>query len=165
MDRREPGGEAQAALQLRLQLGQREVRAPRDQPPEVRFMRRQQRPAMAAKARGAALPVVRTRCISLITADGSVMTKSTHKALPAPSLYDLPPSDDEYCVGIYSPHAEPLFVNIVEVSFAADIPWEPAFPRRPAGFKQIQPSKQGFSMTGDNVFLVLQDCVVKQVAV
>ena len=33
-------------------------------------MRREQRSAMAAKARGAALPVARTRWISLIAADG-----------------------------------------------------------------------------------------------
>ena len=52
--RREPGSEAEAARELGLQLGQREVGARRDQPPEVRFMRRQQRPAIAAKARRAA---------------------------------------------------------------------------------------------------------------
>jgi hypothetical protein len=50
--RREPGDDAQVALQRRLQLRQREVGTRRDQSSEVGFMRRQQRSAMAAKAGG-----------------------------------------------------------------------------------------------------------------
>jgi hypothetical protein len=51
VDRRKPGGEAETALELGLEFGQREIRRRRDQPSELGFMRRKQRAAMAAKAR------------------------------------------------------------------------------------------------------------------
>jgi hypothetical protein len=50
--RREPGGgEAQTALEFRLELDQRDIRCHRDQPSELGFMGREQRTAMAAHAR------------------------------------------------------------------------------------------------------------------
>jgi hypothetical protein len=51
VDRREPGDDPAAALELRLQLGQREVGTRLDQPAQIARVRREQRPALAAKAR------------------------------------------------------------------------------------------------------------------
>jgi len=51
VDRREPGDDAQAPLELRPELGQREVRAELDQLAQLGFVRLEQPPAMAAKAR------------------------------------------------------------------------------------------------------------------
>lgn len=51
VDRREPGDDAQAALELGLQLGERDVRPRLDKPLELGLVRPEQRPAMAAKAR------------------------------------------------------------------------------------------------------------------
>jgi hypothetical protein len=85
VDRREPGDDAQAALQRRLQLGQRDVRARLDEAAQIALMRRQQPPPKRA---GAALPVVRTRCISLIAADGLTAKRR------AASRIELPPSTD-----------------------------------------------------------------------
>jgi hypothetical protein len=62
VDRREPGPHPQAALKLRLQFGERDVWRRLDQPAQIALMR----PTRA----GAGLPVARTRCISLIAADG-----------------------------------------------------------------------------------------------
>ena len=68
VDRRGPGDDAAAARELRLELGQREVGGRRDQAAQIGLIRRRRR--WPPKREGAALPVVRTRCISLIAADG-----------------------------------------------------------------------------------------------
>jgi hypothetical protein len=71
VDRREHGGEAEAALQRRLQLGERDIGRRRDKPLEGGLMRLEARAPMPAGARaGAGLPVARTRGISLIAAQG-----------------------------------------------------------------------------------------------
>ena len=56
VDRREPGDDPAAALELRLQLGERDLRGRLDQPSEIGLIRCEQRPALAAVAgrRGAA---------------------------------------------------------------------------------------------------------------
>jgi hypothetical protein len=59
VDRREPDLHPQAALQLGLELGQREVGRRLDQPPQVGFVRLEHAP-----------PVARSRCMSLMAADG-----------------------------------------------------------------------------------------------
>jgi len=51
VDRREPGADAEPALQLRLEFGERDVRARFDQQAQVALMRLEERAAMAAKAR------------------------------------------------------------------------------------------------------------------
>jgi hypothetical protein len=51
VDRREAGADADALVQRGLELGERAVRARRDQPAQIALMRPQQRTAMAAKAR------------------------------------------------------------------------------------------------------------------
>jgi hypothetical protein len=51
VDRRERAHEAEAALQLRLELGQRDVRRRLDQPAQVGFMRLEKRAAIPAVAR------------------------------------------------------------------------------------------------------------------
>ena len=70
VDRREPGPHPTAPLQLGLELGQREVGRRRDQLAQVGFVGREQRRRWPPYRAGAALPVARTRCISLIAADG-----------------------------------------------------------------------------------------------
>jgi hypothetical protein len=70
VDRREPGPHATAPLQLTLEFGQRDVGRRLDQPLEVGLVGLEHGPPMPAVALGAALPVARTRCISLIAADG-----------------------------------------------------------------------------------------------
>jgi len=67
---REPGDHPDAAPPLSLELGQRDVRRRLDQPSEVGFLWLEQRQAMLTVAAGAALPVARTRCTSLIAAAG-----------------------------------------------------------------------------------------------
>ena len=77
----------EAALQLGLQLGQRDVRARLDQPLQVGFMRLEDRTAIAAVASPVpALPVARTRCISLIAADALTAKRR------AAARIELPPS-------------------------------------------------------------------------
>jgi hypothetical protein len=70
VDGREPGAHPTAPLQLGLELGQCEVGRRLDQAAQVGCVRREHGPPVAAIARGAALPVAPTRCISLIAADG-----------------------------------------------------------------------------------------------
>jgi hypothetical protein len=70
VDRRDPGPHPAAALQLGLELGQREVGRRLDQPPEVGFVGREQRPAVAAIPGRCGATGRPTRCISLIAADG-----------------------------------------------------------------------------------------------
>jgi hypothetical protein len=67
---RKPGDDAETALDLGLELRKGDVRRRLDQPLEVGFIRLEQRAAMAAIACRCRLPVARTRCISLIAADG-----------------------------------------------------------------------------------------------
>jgi hypothetical protein len=56
VDRREPGDDTGPALELRLQLGERDVRARLDQSAQIALMRREQRSPMAAKARRRSTP-------------------------------------------------------------------------------------------------------------
>jgi hypothetical protein len=56
VDRREPGDDAKAALQLRLQLGERDVRGRLDEPAQLGLVRLEQRapmPAIAVRRRAA----------------------------------------------------------------------------------------------------------------
>jgi hypothetical protein len=83
---REPGGDPDAALQLGLEFGQRDVRRRLDQPAQVGFVRLEDGTAIAAVAFGCGTPVARTRCISLIAGDGLMA-----KRRPAARI-ELPPS-------------------------------------------------------------------------
>jgi hypothetical protein len=51
VDRREPSEDAETLMQLRLDLGKRDIRARFNQPAQIGLMRPEQRPAVAAKAR------------------------------------------------------------------------------------------------------------------
>ena len=84
VDRRETGDDTVPALQLRLDLDQRDVRA-------VSTSRRRSLSCGPSSARrwppkraGAGLPVVRTRCISLIAADGLTANRRAASRIDPP---------------------------------------------------------------------------------
>jgi hypothetical protein len=94
VDGRKAGDDAEPPLQLRLELGQREVRRRLHQPAQIGLVRRQQRPAMPAVARrgraaGRAHPLHqldRGR-----RADGKAARRLAHRAATLDCGHDPPP--------------------------------------------------------------------------
>jgi hypothetical protein len=84
VDRRDPSDDAQAALELRLDLGQRDVGRGFDSRLRSASYGASSGRRCPPKRAGAALPVVRTRCISLIAADGLTAKRRTASRIEPP---------------------------------------------------------------------------------
>jgi hypothetical protein len=85
MNGREPGHDTDAALEFRLQLGERDVGHPATRRRRSLSCGASSRRRWPPKCAGAALPVVRTRCISLIAADGLTANRRAAARIELPS--------------------------------------------------------------------------------